>query len=56
MNKYFQSFEIEFTLEKGVENLIDNFKTYKFSGNERRIKVLNNLINDKKLSDELIWR
>ena len=56
LNKYFQSFEIEFTLEEGVKDLIHNFKTYKFSGNERRIKVLNNLINENKLSNELIWR
>ena len=55
LNKYFPSFNIEFNLHKGIEDLIYNFKKYQISGSEKRINVLNKLINEKKIDQNLYW-
>ena len=55
LKNYYPSFDIKFNLKKGIEDLIFNFKKYEISGNEKRISVLNKLINEKKVDSNLYW-
>tara|TARA_Y100000389_G_C17471376_1_gene531545 strand:+ start:3520 stop:4542 length:1023 start_codon:yes stop_codon:yes gene_type:complete len=55
LKNYYPSFNIKFNLHKGIEDLIFNFKKYEISGNEKRISVLNKLINEKKIDTNLYW-
>ena len=51
----FTEFNIEYNLEKGIKDLILNFENHKFDSNSKRIKKINNLIEDELLSDDLYW-
>jgi len=53
--EYFPKYQISYTLEKGINDLVSNFKNYSTSGNERRIKAISKLILDKKVTDNLFW-
>ena len=50
LNEYFPSYNIEFNLQKGIDDLIYNFEKYEINGSEKRISVLNKLISEKKLT------
>ena len=55
LNYLFPNFQIDFSLQKGVENLIKNFEKYNLSGNERRLKALKNLIENNIINSELYY-
>ena len=55
LNEYYPSYNIEFNLHKGIDDLIYNFKKYEISGSEKRISVLNKLISEKKIDQNLFW-
>jgi len=55
LNEYFPSYNLEFNLHKGIDDLINNFKKYEISGTEKRISVLNKLLNEKKIDQNLFW-
>ena len=49
------SYNIEFNLQKGIDDLIYNFEKYEINGSEKRISVLNKLISEKKIDQNLFW-
>jgi len=51
----FPNFQINFSIKQGVEDLIKNFEKYNLSGNEKRLKALQNLIENKKIDDDLYF-
>ena len=53
--EFFPSLKIKYNLEEGIKNLVDNFEKYELTGNEKRIKVLQELLSFKKLNNELYW-
>ena len=55
LKEYFPQFQINFNLEKGILDLLDNFKVYKIKGNERRVQLLNKLIKQNQLDENLKW-
>ena len=55
LNALISEFEIQFDLHSGINDLIQNLKTYDLSGNERRLPKLNKLIKDGKLDKNLRW-
>tara|TARA_B100001057_G_scaffold101073_1_gene98164 strand:+ start:907 stop:1896 length:990 start_codon:yes stop_codon:yes gene_type:complete len=56
LQSYFPSFKIEFDLEQGINDLIKNFENYELTGNEKRIQILNKLIDEKRIDDNLFWK
>ncbi len=56
LKSYFPSFKIEFDLEQGINDLIKNFENYELTGNEKRIQILNKLIDEKRIDDNLFWK
>lgn len=54
--EYFPDYEIMYNLERGIEDLVQNFKNYKITNSERRIKVLHRLLDSEELNDELYWK
>ena len=55
LKEYFPEYKINFDLEEGILDLVDNFKKYKIKGNERRVQLLNQLIKQKQLDENLKW-
>lgn len=51
----FPNFQIDFSIKQGVEDLIKNFEKYNLSGNEKRLKALQNLIENKIINDDLYF-
>lgn len=51
----FPNFQIDFSIKQGVEDLIINFEKYNLSGNEKRLKSLQNLIENKIINDDLYF-
>jgi len=51
----FPNFNIEFDLEKGIKDLINNFENHKFDINVKRIKKINNLLSKNHINDSLYW-
>ena len=45
-----------YNLERGIEDLVQNFKNYTITNSERRIKVLHRLLDSEELNDELYWK
>tara|TARA_X000000950_G_scaffold284917_1_gene389243 strand:- start:1524 stop:2513 length:990 start_codon:yes stop_codon:yes gene_type:complete len=56
LKSYFPSFKIQFDLEQGINDLIKNFENYELTGNEKRIQILNKLIDEKRIDDNLFWK
>ena len=56
IKNYFPKFQVDFSLEKGIKNLVDSFEFYEIKGNEKRVKILNQLIQQNKLTDNLKWK
>ena len=54
--EYFPDYEIMYNLERGIEDLVQNFKNYTITNSERRIKVLHRLLDSEELNDELYWK
>tara|TARA_S200000501_G_scaffold343591_1_gene354669 strand:+ start:298 stop:1278 length:981 start_codon:yes stop_codon:yes gene_type:complete len=55
LNKIYPDFEIEFDMRSGIQDLINNLKHYKLSGNEIRLKKLDSLTKEKKVDSNLFW-
>ena len=56
LKSYFPNFNIQFDLEKGIKDLIKNFENYELTGNEKRIQILNKLIDEKRIDNNLFWK
>jgi hypothetical protein len=55
LNSFFPNFNIKYTLEEGIDDLVKNLKRYEITGSEKRIKILNELIDYKKIDKNLYW-
>ena len=55
LNKIYPDFEIEFDMRSGIQDLINNLKHYKLSGNEIRLKKLDSLTKENKVDSNLFW-
>lgn len=55
LNSFFPNFNIKYTLEEGILDLVENLKGYEITGSEKRIKILNELINHEKIDKNLYW-
>lgn len=55
IKKYFPNFKIEYYLKNGIEDLVKNFRNYEITHNEKRVKILNSLIDNKFLDKNLRW-
>jgi nucleoside-diphosphate-sugar epimerase len=56
LNKTFPDFRIKNSMERGVEDLINNLTNYHLSGNEKRLQKLTCLIEEDNLDNNLFWR
>jgi len=55
IKKYFPNFKIQYFLKNGIEDLVENFRNYELTQNEKRVKILNSLIDNKYLDKNLRW-
>lgn len=55
IKKYFPNYKIQYNLADGIKDLIQKFKNYQITENEKRVRVLNDLIKRRTLDDNLFW-
>tara|TARA_B100000945_G_C20349938_1_gene581751 strand:- start:39 stop:1022 length:984 start_codon:yes stop_codon:yes gene_type:complete len=55
VKQYFPEYTIEYNLLNGVSHLVENLNKYKLTGNEKRLKKIDKLLNTKKLDEKLYW-
>jgi nucleoside-diphosphate-sugar epimerase len=55
LNDYFPIYKIEYNLEEGILDLIENLKDYKLKGSEKRVEQLKHLIDVGGVNKKLYW-
>ena len=55
LNDYFPTYKVEYNLEAGILDLLENLKNYKLKGSEKRVEQLKQLIDGNKINNKLYW-
>ena len=55
LNNFFPDFRFEFSVEKGIDEMINKFKNFDYNANSIRVKHIKSNIERKKLDENLKW-
>ncbi len=55
LNNFFPDFRFEFSVEKGIDDMINKFKNFDYNANSIRVKHIKSNIERKKLDENLKW-